>query len=249
MRKRLLVANWKMYLNLEESVELIDFYKAHFSKEENVKVIVCPSNVWLYECFKKLKNSSIGLGIQNIHFLPKGAVTGEVSAPMAKEYAKYVIIGHSERRKFFCETNEAVNQKVKMALKNGLIPIICYGEDRKEEGIDHTLAQVSKAISGVSKDDIRKIIFAYEPVWAIGTGNVATPNHVSSMIESARERLSLIYNREIVNRIKFLYGGSVNGRNIRSFLDEKNIDGFLVGGASTEPKSFSTIYNNLLGGI
>jgi len=241
--QRLLVANWKMNTSYHEAIDLVDYYKSHLKKSDKVKIIVCAPSIWLESLSRKLDNSHIELGGQNIHYLEYGAVTGEVSAPMMKKFAKYVIIGHSERKKFFAETNEGIRLKVKMALKHGLHPIVCFGEVTKVEGIDHTLAMIYQAVKGLSNNDLKKIIFAYEPIWAIGTGKVATAGHARDMIESARERLSVIYPRELVQKIKFLYGGSVHSKNIRSFLDEMTINGFLVGGASIEAKSFNKIYS------
>jgi len=243
--KKFLIANWKMNTDFSQAVDLADYYKSHLKKVDSLTIVVCPPAIWLAELSKRLSKSSIGLGAQNIHYQEFGAVTGEISAIMVKKYAKYVIVGHSERRKIFEETNEAINQKVRQALKHNLVPIICFGENVKEEGIDHILAQISFAIKGVSHEDIKKVIFAYEPVWAIGTGQPASAHHAWEMIDSARERLAIIYNREIATKTKFLYGGSVNAKNIQSFLQETTINGFLVGGASLDHKSFEVIYNEL----
>ena len=244
--QKILVANWKMNTTLHEAMELVDFYKFHLRKNDNIKIIICPPAIWLESISKKLKNSHITLGAQNIHYLANGAVTGEISAPMVKEFADYVIVGHSERKKFFHESNEAIHLKVKIALKYNLKPIVCVGEELKEEGIDHVLAQVSRAIVGLNNKEIKKIMFAYEPIWAIGTGQVATANHARWIIDSSRERLAVIYNREIANGIKFLYGGSVHSKNIKSFTTEKTVNGFLVGGASLETKIFEGIYTNIM---
>lgn len=243
--RRILVANWKMNTTLPEAIELVDFYKYHLRKSDKAKIIVCPPAIWLETLSKKLANSHIELGAQNIHYLPYGAVTGEISAPMVKEFAKYVIVGHSERKKFFHESNEAIHLKVKVAIKYGLVPIICVGEEIKEEGIDHVLGQVSRAIEGLDNKEIKKVIFAYEPRWAIGTGEVATADHARWIIDSSRERLAVIYNREIAEGVKFLYGGSVHSKNIKSFLSELTVNGFLVGGASLEEKIFENIYKEV----
>jgi triosephosphate isomerase (TIM) len=240
-----LIANWKMNCVYNEAMNLGDFYKAHLNKKDHLKLIACPPAIWLESLAKKFKNSHIGLGAQNIHYEKSGAFTGEISAPMVKKFAKYVIVGHSERRKIFHETDEAVNQKLKIAIDNGLIPVVCYGEDIEEEGIDHILAQISKATEGVPMHEVKKIIFAYEPVWAIGTGKVATANHARTMIDSSRERLAVKYSREIAGKAKFLYGGSVHSKNIHTFLEEKTVNGFLVGGASLDVEVFGKIYNIL----
>jgi len=243
---KILIANWKMNTSLDEAIDLADFYKAHLKKTKNIKLIICPPSIWMNELSKKFKNTSISLGAQNIHYKEKGAFTGEISASMVREYARYVIVGHSERRIIFSENNEAINQKIKICLKNKLVPILCFGEVKKEEGIDHILAQISLAVEHINIDDISKILFAYEPVWAIGTGNVATSNHARAIIESCRERLAVIYNREIAQKAKFLYGGSVNSKNINSFINEENLSGFLVGGASLDRENFERIYNNII---
>lgn len=247
MRKRILVANWKMNTDYHEAIDMVDYYKHHLKKDNNVKIIVCPPSVWLESVAHKLAKTDIATGAQNIHYLEKGAITGEISAMMVKKFADYVILGHSERKRFFHENNEAIHLKVKMAIRHNLKPIICFGEEFKEEGIDHTLAMVAKAIQGLKNDEIKHVLFAYEPVWAIGTGEVAGLDHVRNMIESARERLSVIYNREIAYKIKFLYGGSLNDKNISKFTQEKMVDGFLVGGASLNAKEFYKIYENLKG--
>lgn len=243
--KKYLIANWKMNTTYNEAMDLADFYKAHLKKNKNVNLIVCPPAIWLESLSKKLNKTNIFLGIQNIHYSQKGAFTGEISAIMAKKFVKYAIVGHSERRSMFNENNESVNQKVKQLFKNNLIPIICFGEKFKEEGIDHILAQISSSIDGITKDDIAKILFAYEPVWAIGTGKVATAEHARKTIESARERIAVRYGREIADKCKFLYGGSINAKNIQSFIAEKTINGFLAGGASLDGKEFEKIYRVL----
>lgn len=240
--KKYLVANWKMYTTYTEAMELVDYYKSHLKSTSNLKIIICPPAIWLESICKKLNKTNIGLGIQNIHHAKEGAFTGEISALMAKKFAKYVIVGHSERKILYRENNEAINQKVKIALKNKLKPIVCFGEKYEDEGIDHILAQVSMATKGLSKDEIKKIIFAYEPIWAIGTGKVATSDHARRIIISARERLSIVYNRDLANKLVFLYGGSVHSKNINQFLDESEINGFLVGGASIEPEVINRIY-------
>lgn len=245
--RRLLVANWKMNTSYREAMDLLDYYKSHLEKNDRVKIIVCPPSIWLEMAAKKLNNSHIELGAQNIHYLPFGAITGEVSAPMVKKFAKYVILGHSERKRFFHETCEAIHLKVKLAIKHNLKPIICVGEETKEEGIDHVLAQVSKAIQGFSSKEMKGVVFAYEPVWAIGTGQVATAEHARNIIDSCRERLAVIYSRSIAETIKFLYGGSIHSKNIKSFLDEMSINGFLVGGASIKHKTFKKIYEVMSG--
>ncbi len=245
--RKLLVANWKMNTTYREAMDFLDFYKNHLKKNDDVKIVVCPPSIWLESTYKKLKNSHIEIGAQNIHYLERGAITGEVSAPMVRQFAKYVILGHSERKRFFHETNEAVHLKVKMAIKNNLRPIICFGEETKEEGIDHTLAQVAKSIQGLSSHEIKKVVFAYEPVWAIGTGEVSSASHAREMIESAHERLAVIYNRLVTHKIRFLYGGSINSQNIKSFLDETSINGFLVGSSSLDVNNFNKIYDNLKG--
>lgn len=247
--KKILIANWKMNMDYREAGELADFYRYHLKSSRNVHLIVCPPAIWLENLAKKFKNSHIDLGAQNIHQLEKGAITGEISAPMVKEFCRYVIIGHSERRKFFAENDEMINQKVKTALKNNLIPILCVGEDRQAEGEGHMLSQVSRGIAGLSSYDLKNIIIAYEPIWAISANKdseVATTSYVSEMINSIRDRLAVIYGREISNKIRIVYGGSVHSKNIKSFLDEKTINGFLVGGASLDCKTFERIYHTII---
>lgn len=240
MSKKIIIANWKMNTTYREAMDLIDFYKIHLRKNNNLKLIVCPPSIWLESIYNKLQNSHIEIGAQNIHYLDFGSITGEVSAPMVKKFAKYVIVGHSERKRFFHESNELVYLKVRAILKSNMIPIICFGEELKEEGIDHILSQVAKSVQGISDKEVKKIIFAYEPVWAIGTGKVATAEHARDMVESARERLAVVYNRTTAYKIKFLYGGSVNSKNVNKFMCPE-LDGVLVGTSALKIKEFSKI--------
>lgn len=246
---KFLIANWKMNTDYKEAGELADFYRYHLKSSRNVHLIVCPPAIWLENLAKKFKNYPIDLGAQNIHWLEKGAITGEISAPMVKEFCRYAIIGHSERRKFFSESDEVINQKIKTAIKNNLTPILCVGEDKQAEGEGHMLSQVSRGVAGLSSHDLKNMVIAYEPIWAISANKdseVATTSYVTEMINSIRDRLAVIYGREISNKIRIVYGGSVHSKNIKSFLDEKTINGFLVGSASLDCKVFEKIYNSLV---
>lgn len=246
--QRLLIANWKMNCDYKEAGELADFYRTHLKSSQNIHLVVCPPAIWLEDLAKIFKNSHIELGVQNISNLEYGAITGEISASMVKEFAKYVICGHSERRKFFHESDELINQKIKIALKHNLMPILCVGEEVKGDN-NSFLFQVSKGLAGISKKDIKKVIIAYEPVWAISSNQgskAASPDYAAEIIDSIRDRLAVIYGREISEKIKILYGGSVNSKNIKSFTDCQTIDGFLVGGASLKAEGFKNIYNSLI---
>lgn len=236
--QRLLIANWKMNTDYKEACELADFFCNHLTRSNNIKLVVCPPLIWLESLAKIFEKTDIELGAQNVSSKEKGALTGEISAPMIKEFADYVICGHSERRRLFAETDEEIHDKIKMVLKNNLRPILCVD----------TFSEVSKATITLTKEEIKKVIIVYEPIWAISTNKnseAANPDYVSKTVDLIRDRLSIIYGREISKKIKILYGGSVNSKNIKSFIDCQNIDGFLVGGASLKREEFEKIYNSL----
>ena len=190
--------------------------------------------------------SHVKLGAQNMHWEEKGAFTGEVSPLMLKELpCDYVIIGHSERRQYFAETDETVNNKIKSALKHELAPIVCVGEtlEQREEGItiDFVMGQVEKALKGIEAEEAKKIVFAYEPIWAIGTGKTASAADAQEVIGAIRNKISELYNKEVAEAVRILYGGSVKPENIKELMAEADIDGALVGGASLKAESFYAI--------
>ena len=232
MRRKIIIANWKMYLSTRESIFLAS--KLRSVKTDN-QVILAPSFTAIHPIAKIIKGDGLGLAAQNISHKKYGARTGEVSALDIKELGcEYVILGHSERRKYFKETYELVNKKLKYAQKAGLVPILCVGENLRERRSGHAWRviknQLSTALKGVNK---KKLLIAYEPIRAIGTGNAEDPEDAN--------KIHVQIKKEIKNAIKVLYGGGVNSNNFDAFLIEDNIDGFLVGGASTRFEEFKKI--------
>jgi triosephosphate isomerase len=219
----------------EESPQLTD-----------AELVVIPPYTMLSEVKKVIEGSTIQLGAQNIFWEEKGAFTGEVSPPMLKDAGcQYVTIGHSERRQYFGETNETVNKKIKAALAHELTPIMCIGESleerEKENTMDKVETQINSGLEGLGKDEIRRIVIAYEPIWAIGTGVTATPSQAEEVHSFIRKKLTEKYGNEIASYAIILYGGSVKPANTYSILKENNINGALVGGASLEADSFIQI--------
>ena len=211
-------------------------------------ILICPTFVCLPAAIKAAEGSNIKIGAQNLHFEDKGAFTGEVSAQMLKEIGvEYVIIGHSERREYFAETDDTVNAKVIQALKYGLIPVLCCGESLKQREdtitFDFIRSQIKIAFRGISKEDAVKVVVAYEPIWAIGTGKVATSEQANEVCKDIRECLKGIYDEETANNIRILYGGSVNKDCAAELFAMSDIDGGLVGGASLKPDDFAIICN------
>lgn len=257
MRRPLVIANWKMNTDLADAMIITNAVK-NIIGDLDVEVVLCPPSVWLYPVHEVIPQAlkNLSLGAQNMWFTEFGALTGEISPLMIKKMVKYVILGHSERRKNFHETNELVNDKVISALEHGIIPVICVGEIKKqislrgkgrptkiEENSDIT-KQLKMALAGVSTEDAEKVVIAYEPVWAIstsGTGEAASGAYANEKIEILREELARIYSRSLAERVKILYGGSVDDDNIREFIYQPEIDGALVGGASLKVREFVKI--------
>ena len=235
-----------MYKTIAEALELANGLKRELYQVEAVDIVVCPSFTLLDEVGDTLAESNIQLGAQNAHWQAQGAFTGEVSLLQLKEIGvKYVIIGHSERRQFFGETNEGVNKRVKAALKEGLIPIMCVGENLSERENNLTFSVVgehlAQGLKGLEKEEVSRLIIAYEPVWAIGTGKTATPQEAQEAHSFIRQELSKLYNSETSDTVRIQYGGSVKPDNIADLMRQRDIDGALVGGASLELKSFCDI--------
>jgi triosephosphate isomerase len=247
MRKTVIAGNWKMNNDLNESEKLIvDLKKLMQNEKPNCDVIVCPSFTSLSEASKLVGGSIIKLGAQNMHFEENGAYTGEVSASMLKSVGcEYVILGHSERRNIFGETDAVINKKIKKALSAGLKPIFCVGEllEEREKGKTNDVVkrQVLKGLDGISADDMKNIIIAYEPVWAIGTGKTATPAQAQEVHEFIRDLIEIDYSLEVANDLVIQYGGSVKPDNAKELLSQKDIDGALVGGACLKADSFMGI--------
>ena len=244
MRKTVIAGNWKMNNDLKESEKLIVDLKNLLQNEKpNCDVVVCPPYTSLSEASKLLKGSQIKLGAQNMHFEENGAFTGEVSASMLKSVGcEYVILGHSERRHIFGESNEMINKKIKKALSAGLKPIFCVGEllEERENGTTNDVVkkQILKGLAEISADDMKNIIVAYEPVWAIGTGKTASPAQAQEVHEFIRDLIEITYSLEIANDLVIQYGGSVKPDNAKELISQKDIDGALVGGACLKADSF-----------
>src|SRR3989338_6951087 len=235
--KKLIVANWKMNKTAKEAASFItDFKKLVFNENPN-EIVICPAFICLNESKKLLKGAKISLGAQNMHFEEKGAFTGEISASMIKDAGcKYVILGHSERRNYFSESNELINKKVKTALKNGLKVILCIGESLRQRENSETMNiiqnQIDNCLKTVGGEGIRNVIIAYEPVWAIGTGKNATPEQAEEAHQHIRKILAELYNAIVSKDTRIIYGGSVNADNSKELFSMENIDGALIGGDS-----------------
>lgn len=229
-----------------EAIELANGLKRDLYAIEDVVIILHPPSTALDEVGEVIYGSNISLGAQNMHWEDSGAFTGEISGPMLKDLGcAYVILGHSERRQFFHETNETVNKKTRAALKNGLTPIVCVGETLAERETGKTFQviadHVTNSLKGFSEEEIQKILIAYEPVWAIGTGKTATPEQAQEVHAAIRGLLKKNYPQETADDIVILYGGSVKPSNTKELVNQKDIDGALVGGASLDVKSFADI--------
>ena len=249
LRKPILAGNWKLNKTIKEAVELVTFLKRNIHDTASVDVVICPPFTALSDLSEILMDSDMRLGAQDLYWEEKGAFTGEVSASLLKDAgASYVIIGHSERRQFFHETNETVNRKTKAALKARLIPIVCVGEMLAEREKDQTLEVLETQLKGAFADftaqDIAGVILAYEPVWAIGTGKVATPAQAQEAHAFIRKWIQGRFDQDTASKIRIQYGGSVKADNIAELMRQEDIDGALVGGASLEAQSFSDIVKN-----
>ena len=245
MRKPMIAGNWKMNKTPAETKALIEDLK-QIENRSGAEVVVCPMTVCLATAAEALKGSAIHLGAQNVHFADKGAYTGECSAAALKELGvEYVIIGHSERRQYFGETDVTVNQRTLKALEAGLKPIVCVGEslEQKQQGITNEIVclQTKVALLNVG-DKIDDVVIAYEPVWAIGTGLTATPEDANATIAAIRGAIREVFG-EAADRVRILYGGSMNDKNAHDLMAQPEIDGGLIGGASLVAEKFSGVIN------
>ena len=245
MRKKIIAGNWKMNKTPSEAKSLVEAIAAKVA-DAKCDVVVCPTAICIPSAVDAAKGSNIAVGAQNVHFKESGAYTGELAANMLTEAGvKYVIIGHSERRQYFGETDETVNLRTKAALASGLLPIVCVGESltEREQGImDDTVRRQTKiAFLGIDADDAKKVVIAYEPVWAIGTGKTATADQADEVCGIIRETIKGLYGAEVADAIRIQYGGSMNAVNAAELLAKPNIDGGLIGGASLKPDDFAVI--------
>ena len=245
MRKAIIAGNWKMNKTPDEARALVEALIPLVADAE-CEVVVCPPFVDLCPVSKAIKGTNIHLGAQNIHWAKSGAFTGEISADMLKKFGvEYAIVGHSERRQYFGETDATVNMRSKAALENGITPIICVGEslEQRERGEtdEFVASQVRGALEGISADDARRIVIAYEPIWAIGTGRTATAEMAEETIIVIRKTLRSIFGNDAAETVRIQYGGSMNPQNAASLMAMENIDGGLIGGASLKAEDFSKV--------
>lgn len=243
MRKPIIAGNWKMHKTIAEAVTLASEIREAVTDIDTVEVVLCPAFTALAAVEDMITDTKIELGAQNMHWEEQGAFTGEVSPLMLKGWCEYVILGHSERREYFGETDEGVNKKAKAALAHHINPIICVGEnlDQNEAGETDAFVggQVRAAFAGISAEEAQRIVVAYEPIWAIGTGKTAEPADANRIIGvSIRGALADMYGEDTAQKIRIQYGGSVKPDNVESFMAQPDIDGALVGGASLKTDSF-----------
>ena len=246
MRKPIIAGNWKMHKTIAEALEFVNEVKDRVNNDK-VEAVICAPFTLLKDLKQATKGTNIKIGAQNMHFEEKGAFTGEISPLMLKELdMDYVVIGHSERRQYFNETDETVNKKVLKALEVGIDPILCVGETLEEREARNTKdvckVQVEKALENVSKEDLAKVVIAYEPVWAIGTGKTATSEDANDVIAYIREVVANLYG-ELANEVRIQYGGSVKPSNVAEIMNQSDIDGALVGGASLEANDYVELVN------
>jgi len=245
-RKPMVAGNWKMNKGLYATRDLLRELLPALNEVQDVDIVVCPPFIGLGVAVRELDGSNIKLGAQNMHWADSGAFTGEVSPVMLKELCEYVIIGHSERRAMFGETDETVNKKVHAALKVGLKPIMCVGETLEENQSGQTGEVVSRqtreGLAGVDAEQAQEVVIAYEPVWAIGTGLAATPEGANAVHKDViRPILCDLFGKKVGNGMRILYGGSVNAANAKELFDQSDIDGGLIGGASLKADGFTAI--------
>lgn len=245
MRKPIIAGNWKMNKTPEEAAELVREL-APLVADAEAEVVVCPPFVCLDAVRKEAAGSNIKLGAQNVHFEKSGAYTGEISADMLLAMGvEYVIIGHSERRQYFGETDCTVNKRAKAALAAGLKPIICVGEslEEREKGVTNELVgmQTKLALQGIPAEEMDKVVIAYEPIWAIGTGKTATAAEANETIGAIRKAIAQVYGEEVASKVRIQYGGSMNPKNASELMAQSEIDGGLIGGASLKAEDFSKV--------
>ena len=246
MRKALIAGNWKMFKTEGEAVLFAEELAPRVADVEDREILVCPPYVYIYPLIHALVGSTVMVGAQNVFWEDQGAFTGEVSAPMIRSTgARFAIVGHSERRQYFSETDESVNRRLTACLKATIAPIVCVGESLQEREAGKTLdvvgSQLRVGLKNVPSHETAHLVIAYEPVWAIGTGKTATPETAQEVHGFIRTTLGGLFGKDTASKIRILYGGSVKGDNIDALMAQVDIDGALVGGASLEPASFERI--------
>jgi triosephosphate isomerase len=247
-RRPIIAGNWKMNKTTAEARDLASKLAPLVSGVKDREIVLAPTFTSLQTVGEAIKGTNMVLAAQNIFWEDKGAFTGEISAEMLLDLGcKYVIIGHSERRQYFSETDETVNKKVKQALKKGLLPIMCVGETLAEREAGRLNEVINRQVTGGLKDigaeNMKKVVIAYEPVWAIGTGKTATPEQANEVHSLIRQKVQALYSAEISGGLRIQYGGSVTPDNVSSLMAKPDIDGALVGGASLKPESFAALVN------
>jgi len=245
MRRPMMAGNWKMNKTPGEAVHLTHAIVAAVDGVSNVDCVICPPFVALSTVHLAAQGTGLSVGAQNMHWAENGAYTGEISAPMLKDLASYVIIGHSERRQYFAETDETVNQKTHTAFAHGLIPIVCVGESLTQNQAGETQAmvswQVQAALQDLSAEQVELLVIAYEPIWAIGTGLAATAEQAGDICGLVRNVVGELYGKDVANTVRVLYGGSTNEKNIGEIMQQPDIDGALIGGASLKAESYGAM--------
>ena len=246
MRTPMMAGNWKMYKTIPEALALVEGLKKNVADVKNREVLVCPPFCAIASVVAALKGTAIKVGAQNMHAETKGAFTGEISPSMLVDAGcSHVLIGHSERRQYFGETDELVNKKMKAAFAAGLVPVVCVGEILAEREAGKTLAvitvQIKNGISGLTAEQAKTLVIAYEPVWAIGTGKTATPTQAEEVHASIRALYAGMYGNDAAQAVRILYGGAVKPDNVADLMKQPNIDGGRVGGASLEIDSFTKL--------
>jgi len=246
MRKPIIAGNWKMHKTISESIDMLEELHALTADVKNVEIVVCPPFTALAAVSDKISQFDIKFGAQNMHFEEKGAFTGEISPGMLKDLnCHYVIIGHSERRQYFAETDETVNKKIKAAIKSGIVPIVCVGEslDERQNGATEKVVEIQTrgALAGISPTEAASIVIAYEPIWAIGTGRTSSADDANAVCAFIRKVVGDMFGSDSAAKMRIQYGGSVKPENISEFMQKSDIDGALVGGASLEAESFNKL--------
>lgn len=251
MRKVIIAGNWKMNKNISESIDLANGIQRSVYDIDSIDIVVCPPYTSLSDVREIIGVTNVKLGAQDVYWEAEGAFTGEISCGMLKSVGcEYVIIGHSERRQFFGETNETVNKKTKAALKAGLKPIVCVGEKLEERKAGKAFQvvkdHVENSLAGLTRQDMLNVVIAYEPVWAIGTGVNATKDEAQEIHKYIRDLLAKMFDADVANAVRIQYGGSVKPDNIAELISEPDVDGALVGGASLKTDSFAAIIKNCI---
>ncbi len=249
MRRKVIAGNWKMNMLPNEAIEFIEKFEPLVKDTKN-EVILCVPYTDLFYTLLSAQNTNIKIGAQNMHYAENGAYTGEVSAKMLKSIGvEYVIIGHSERREYFNETDETVNKKIKTAFENELKPIVCVGEtlEERESGktVEKITTQTKLALEGLTPEQVKNTIIAYEPIWAIGTGKTATSEDANNSIKEIRKKIEEIYGKDVADCVIIQYGGSVKSSNAKELFTTSDIDGGLIGGASLKPEEFAKIVTSV----